>query len=99
APDDVEGLAALQRRLLAASLDLVRPGGDVVYSVCTVTRAEPSAIDEWIASERPDVEALPAPAAPWTPLGRGALLLPQAAGTDGMYLLRLRVPEPDAVEA
>ena len=33
---------------------------------------------------------LPPPGAPWTPHGRGALLLPQAAGTDGMFVLVLR---------
>jgi 16S rRNA (cytosine967-C5)-methyltransferase len=91
-PDDVDALATLQRRLIAASLDLVRPGGELVYSVCTVTIAESLAVDEWLRAERPDVEALPPPGDPWVPLGRGALLLPQAAGTDGMYLLRLRVP-------
>jgi 16S rRNA (cytosine967-C5)-methyltransferase len=93
-PDDVDELAALQRRLLAAALDLCRPGGEVVYSVCTVTAAESVAIDRWVADERPDVVALDPPADPWRPSGRGALLLPQAAGTDGMYLLRLRVPGP-----
>ena len=29
---------------------------------------------------------------PWEPQGRGARLLPQSADTDGMYLLRLRLP-------
>ena len=92
-PDDVEHLAELQKRLLTSALGLVRSGGEVVYSVCTVTTAETLAVDEWLAATRPDVEALPTPPEPWVPLGRGALLLPQAAGTDGMYLLRLRVPD------
>jgi 16S rRNA C967 or C1407 C5-methylase (RsmB/RsmF family) len=35
-------------------------------------------------------EAIAPPGLPWEPLGRGALLLPQAAGTDGMYVLALR---------
>jgi 16S rRNA (cytosine967-C5)-methyltransferase len=93
-PDDVDHLADLQRRLLTAAFDLVRPGGEIIYSVCTVTAAETVAVDEWAASARPDVEALEPPGEPWVPQGRGALLLPQAAGTDGMYLLRLRVPAP-----
>ena len=62
--------------------------------MCTVTAAETVAIDEWAASARPDLEALEPPGEPWGPWGRGALLLPQAAGTDGMCLLRLRVPVP-----
>ena len=36
------------------------------------------------------LEALPPPDTPWEPVGRGARLVPQAADTDGMYLLRLR---------
>jgi 16S rRNA (cytosine967-C5)-methyltransferase len=57
-----------------------------------MTRAETVAIDEHLESHQPFMRALPPPAAPWEPSGRGALLLPQAAGTDGMYLLRLRAP-------
>jgi len=92
-PDDVGHLAELQVRLLDAALDVVGAGGEVVYSVCTVTAAETTAVDQWVASQRRDVEALAPPGEPWIPLGRGALLLPQAAGTDGMYLLHLRVPD------
>ena len=60
--------------------------------MCTVTAAETVALDQWLAATRPEIEALDPPGEPWAPLGRGGLLLPQAAGTDGMYLLRLRVP-------
>jgi 16S rRNA (cytosine967-C5)-methyltransferase len=91
-PADVEELAELQRRLLDQALALARPGGEVTYSVCTVTAAETTAIDDWLAVTRPELEVLPVPGPPWAPTGRGALLLPQAAGTDGMYLLRVRVP-------
>ncbi|MEZ5141854.1 MAG: transcription antitermination factor NusB [Acidimicrobiales bacterium] len=94
--DDVDRLADLQRRLLTAARGLVRPGGLLVYSVCTLTTAETVGIDEWLATTMPDVDAAPAPpatpSAPWRPVGRGVRLLPQDAGTDGMYLLRLTVP-------
>jgi 16S rRNA (cytosine967-C5)-methyltransferase len=91
-PEDVGRLSGLQRRLLAASAPLVRPGGVLVYSVCTLTRAETRGVDEWLAGElpAPEWEVAPVPGAPWDGVGRGALLLPQAAGTDGMYLLALR---------
>jgi 16S rRNA (cytosine967-C5)-methyltransferase len=85
-PSDVEELAELQRRLLTAAADLVRPGGVLVYSVCTLT------VDETIGVDLPALEALPTPGHPWQPWGRGARLLPQTAGTDGMYLLQLRAP-------
>ena len=86
----IDALGSLQRDLLVAAAELVPPGGVVVYSVCTLTLAETLAIDEWAAEHLPDFAASDAPASPWQPLGRGALLLPQAAGTDGMYVLSLR---------
>jgi 16S rRNA (cytosine967-C5)-methyltransferase len=75
--------------LLLAASTMVRPGGRLVYSVCTLTRAETTAVDDWARAALADFSAGPAPGPPWRPWGRGALLLPQAAGTDGMYLLSL----------
>jgi 16S rRNA (cytosine967-C5)-methyltransferase len=85
-PADVEELAELQRRLLTRAATLVRPGGVLGYSVCTLTDAETVGVD------LPRLEALPPPPHPWEPWGRGARLLPHSAGTDGMFLLRLRAP-------
>lgn len=85
----VAGLAALQRELLDAATAMVRPGGRLVYSVCTLTAAETTGIDDWVAAAHPELTAEPPPPAPWEPRGRGALLLPSHAGTDGMYLLVL----------
>ncbi len=85
--EGVDRLADLQRSMLAEAAGLVRPGGLLVYSVCTLT-----------AAEGPDVAASvpwppePPPRDPWEPWGSGARLLPQAAGTDGMFLARWRRP-------
>ncbi len=89
-PDDVGRLARLQRRLLAASVPLLRPGGTLVYSVCTLTTEETVGVDRWIAERFPGLRALPPPRHPWRPAGRGGLLLPQDDGTDGMFVLSLR---------
>lgn len=89
-PGDVGRLAALQCSLLDGAVGLVRPGGTLVYSVCTLTLEETESIDAWLASAHPDLVAIPAPGAPWERLGRGARLLPQAAGTDGMFVVGLR---------
>jgi 16S rRNA (cytosine967-C5)-methyltransferase len=91
-PSDVHRLAGLQRELLTAAVGWVRPGGLVAYSVCTLSREETVDVDAWLAGTHPELTALPAPGPPWRPHGRGALLLPAAAGTDGMYLLLLRTP-------
>lgn len=94
-PEDVGRLAALQRRLLSAAIPLVAPGGVLVYSVCTLTRAETVDVDQWLAELLPaasgwHAEEEPPVGLPWEPSGRGWLLLPQGAGTDGMYMLALR---------
>ena len=90
APGDVDRLVALQRRLLSAAVELVRPGGQLVYSVCTLTAAESVDQARWFEATAA-VTAMAAPTDPWRPWGSGAILLPQAAGTDGMSLFRWRV--------
>jgi 16S rRNA (cytosine967-C5)-methyltransferase len=89
-PGAVERLTVLQKELLVAAADLARPGGHIVYSVCTLTNAETTDIDEWLGHTRPDLVAAPPPGEPWAPIGRAARLLPQSADTDGMYVLKLK---------
>ena len=88
---DMGRLATLQRRLATSAIQLLRPGGSLVYSVCTVSAAETIEFDRWLQSVAPALIALAPPGAPWRALGRGALLLPQDADSDGMYVLGLRL--------
>ena len=79
-------LAVLQGRLLLAAAELVRPGGTLVYSVCTLTAAE--SIDH----PRPagfEVDDTPPPGT-WRRFGHGWRVLPHDDDTDGMVLLRYR---------
>lgn len=85
--DAVARLADLQRSLLAEAAELVRPGGTLIYSVCTLTAAEGPEVAASVAWS-----ALDPPGDPWEPWGSGARLLPQAAGTDGMFLARWTRP-------
>lgn len=89
-PGDIGRLAALQRELLDAGADLVRPGGTLVYSVCTMTAEETIGIDDWLAERHGDLVPSWSAHGAWRVHGRGAILLPQSAGTDGMFLLRLQ---------
>jgi 16S rRNA (cytosine967-C5)-methyltransferase len=91
-PGGIDRVAELQRRLLTTAVSRVRPGGLVAYCVCTMTREETLDIDSWAAGAFPALSALPGPGGLWRPHGRGALLLPTAAGTDGMFLLLLQAP-------
>lgn len=86
-PDSVDELAGLQRELLAAAAPLVRPGGRLVYSVCTLTAAE--SIDHPVPDGF-EVDDREPPEGQWRPYGHGWRVLPHDADTDGMVLLRYR---------
>jgi 16S rRNA (cytosine967-C5)-methyltransferase len=89
---DVDRLADLQRRLVDAAVPLLRPGGTLVYSVCTLTDAETVDVDRWVAERHPTLVPLPLPEGSWEAHGRGGRVLPQTADTDGMFILRFRAP-------
>lgn len=75
----VEELADLQKRMLEAALGLVRVGGRLVYSVCTVVPAETVEVVDGLGARPP--EELPGRV--W---GDGLLLAPHLTGTDGMFI-------------
>ena len=83
---DIDELVVVQRDLLASAQRMVKPGGTLVYSVCTVIAAESIAHDTF------DWPALPAPPGPWRAFGRGARVLPHHDDTDGMVILRWTRP-------
>jgi 16S rRNA (cytosine967-C5)-methyltransferase len=85
-PSDIDDLVVLQQRLIDACASLVRPGGTLVYSVCTVLSAE--SVDHRVPEGFDVVEE--APAGEWRPLRQGWRVLPHDAGTDGMVVVRYR---------
>ena len=93
-PEDVPALAALQRELLGAALDAVRPGGVVAYVTCSPHLAETGTVVSDVLRRHPGVERVDArPLLPGVPdLGAGphVQLWPHRHGTDAMYLALLR---------
>lgn len=90
----VPELAALQSRLLEVAARATRPGGTLVYSVCTISRREGAElIDAFLAAARDwtadDLGAL-YPAWRQPDAGRYLQLLPHRDGTDGFFIARLR---------
>jgi 16S rRNA (cytosine967-C5)-methyltransferase len=86
-PADIDELVDLQARILTATASLVRPGGRLVYSVCTLTAAES------IGHAIPDgfeIDDRPLPAGTWRAYGPGWRVLPHDADTDGMVVIRYR---------
>lgn len=91
--DDVKRLAALQADLLERAADAVRPGGTLVYSVCTWTVEETAGVVEGFLvmnGDRFSVDEPDAAGAPVAQGGPGVQLAPHTHGTDGMYLCRFR---------
>lgn len=91
---DGRRLAALQGELLDRAAEAVRPGGTLVYSVCTWTEAESVAVVEAFLvmnGDRFDAEPLELPGAPVRRTDDpGVQLAPHSNDTDGMYVCRFR---------
>ncbi|HCO02003.1 MAG TPA: 16S rRNA (cytosine(967)-C(5))-methyltransferase RsmB [Actinobacteria bacterium] len=83
AKEDLAQLARLQASILTGVAPLVRPGGRMVYSVCTFPRAETDAVLRAFAARCPEFESadVPGPDGP-APVHR---LWPHRHGTDGMF--------------
>jgi 16S rRNA (cytosine967-C5)-methyltransferase len=56
---DVRELAEVQKRLLAHVAPSVKPGGRLVYAVCTLTRAETEEVTRAFSEHQPAFEPLP----------------------------------------
>ena len=95
-PDDLVNLVLLQRSLLAAALDLTRPGGVVLYATCSPVLSETRAVVESLLETRADVGLENADAlVPGIPDCAGPIpgtvqLWPHRHGTDAMFLALLR---------
>jgi 16S rRNA (cytosine967-C5)-methyltransferase len=61
-PQDVAGLAGLQRDLLNAAIDSARPGGVIAYVTCSPHLAETRDVVCSVAESRTDITVLDAPA-------------------------------------
>jgi 16S rRNA (cytosine967-C5)-methyltransferase len=82
--DALSRLARLQVAIVAALADLLRPGGRLVYSVCTFPRAETDTACDAIVRHRADLVPIETPG----PDGAGSRhrLWPHRHGTDGMFV-------------
>ncbi len=89
-PERLTRLAALQARLLDMAAELVRPGGHLVYAVCSLLREEGEAQTERFLDARQGAwQAGPLPFHAGIAAGHGRRLSPSVSGTDGFFVARL----------
>lgn len=91
-PEDVARLAGLQQEILAGVAPLVRPGGVLVYAVCTLTHEETAgAVDAFrTAHPRFALEDAAGPLPVAVTAGPFLRTLPHRQGLDGFFAARLR---------
>lgn len=100
---DIAGRVALQRGFIERAALLLKPGGTLIYCVCSLETEEGEQQAEWIGRSRLGLEAVPIRAeelqgwtAPLTPLGHvrthPGLTLPggMAGRLDGFFVARFR---------
>lgn len=89
-PEEIQELADLQRKIMTTAAQLVKPGGKLIYSTCTITREEGEEIAKWFFQNHPEFspaalpEWFPEPADREPPHMR--LFLPHLHGTDGFFV-------------
>jgi 16S rRNA (cytosine967-C5)-methyltransferase len=92
--DAISELAALQARILAAGAAALRPGGTLVYSLCTISAAEGVAVvDAFLrAHSEFSPQSLGEEYPEWVDSldPRHLQLFPHRDGTDGFFIARLR---------
>jgi 16S rRNA (cytosine967-C5)-methyltransferase len=90
---DLAVMGALQRTILRSASSIVRPGGLLIYSTCSLELEENDVqVDRFLAENGEwRIEPPPAGAVPPHVLDDGRLrVLPQRDGTDGAFAARLR---------
>ena len=85
-------LVALQARLLDIGAALVRPGGRLVYVVCSLLDAEGAGQIDAFLARHPGWRAVPMELPAGTPRCAGIRLTPYRDGTDGFFFATLEKP-------
>lgn len=78
-PGNAAEFGRIQRKMLDEAVTLLRPGGRLVYSVCTVTSEETVEVVAGADSHAPV-------SLPGAEIAGGVLLAPHVTGSDGMFI-------------
>jgi 16S rRNA (cytosine967-C5)-methyltransferase len=94
--DDITNLANIQLSILNAAAPLLKKGGTLVYSTCTIDKEENEDVVNAFLQSHPDftrditlIERMPEPVKPFVQNGQ-VQILPHYFGSDGFYIASLR---------
>lgn len=90
-PGDPARLAVTQRAILGASASRLKPGGTLVYSVCSTDERESEGVVDAFLASSPDFarDQVPERYAPFRTLAGDVRIAPGIEGRDGFYIARL----------
>jgi 16S rRNA (cytosine967-C5)-methyltransferase len=90
---DLAKLAEAQLAIARRAADHVRPGGTLLYVVCSVLREEAEDVVDALVAARPDLQPAPFASAEARAVAGDApsmRLLPHVHGTDGYFVAHLQ---------
>lgn len=88
----LDKLVAMQRHIMGLAAQLVRPGGALVYVVCSVLDDEGMGQVQAFLDAHPGWKAEPLALGAGTPRGAGLRLTPLADSTDGFFVAKMVRP-------
>jgi 16S rRNA (cytosine967-C5)-methyltransferase len=91
-PDRLERLVKLQAHLIDVAAELVRPGGHLVYAVCSLLAEEGRGQAEAFRRRRSGFVSQEVGIEGGRSAGAGHLLTPASDGTDGFFVARWQAP-------
>lgn len=93
AKSEADALSEIQRDIFKAASSLVKEGGVLVYSTCTLNPAENEENVQWFLSENTEFEPMPFELPEWVSCkyeNGMATIFPDREGSDGFFIARFR---------
>lgn len=87
---DFKGLPDIQYKIVTNALNYLSVGGELVYSTCTVRKAENDEVCDRLLSEHPELEAVMLPEWKGQSFGCRATLSPMNGFDDGFFIAKFR---------
>lgn len=88
--NDFSGLPEIQYNITENALNYLAVGGELVYSTCTLRKAENENVTEKILSHHPEIEPVQLPEPLGGKFGNSASIFPCHFGSDGFFTAKFR---------